>query len=217
MYGLGEVCPGVEVEPGTNLLVAGPPMTGKRTLALKILAHGSRRGDGTIVVTTKDGGEDVREDFGELLGRDGSGPLGVVDCVSKQQGVNPVPSDEIAYASSPKDMTGIGIQLSEFLEAFYKERGVQRNRILLHSLSTLLMYSNLQTVFRFLHVFTGRVQSADALGIFVIDSTAHDQQTMSTLRQLFDGQIEIREDDGRPELRLKGVGDGTDWRPAPEF
>jgi KaiC/GvpD/RAD55 family RecA-like ATPase len=217
MYGLGEVCPGSEVEPGTNVLVAGPPMMGKRTLALKILAHGSRRGDGSIVVTTKDDGEDVRESLREMLGRDEGGPLGIVDCVSKQQGMNPVDSDEITYASSPKDMTGIGIQLSEFLEAFYKERGVQRNRILLHSLSTLLMYSNLQTVFRFLHVFTGRVQSADALGIFVIDSTAHDQQTMSTLKQLFDGQIEIREGDDQPELRLQGVGDDSDWQPIPDF
>jgi KaiC/GvpD/RAD55 family RecA-like ATPase len=217
MYELGEVCPGAEVEPGTNLLVAGPPMMGKRTLALRILAHGNRRGDGTIVVTTKDGGEHVREDLGEMLGRDESGPLGIVDCVSKQQGMNPAQTDDITYASSPKDMTGVGIQLSEFLEAFYTERRVQRNRILLHSLSTLLMYSNLQTIFRFLHVFTGRVQSADALGIFVIDSTAHDQQTMSTLKQLFDGQIEIREGDRQPELRLKGVGDDNDWRPVPEF
>ena len=216
MYELGAVCPGVEVEPGTNLLVAGPPMTGKRTLALEILAHGSRRGDGTIVVTTKDGGEDVREDLRELLGRDESGPIGIVDCVSKQQGMNPSQSDHIAYASSPKDMTGIGIQLSEFLQGFYKEKNVQRNRILLHSLSTLLMYSNLQTVFRFLHVFTGRVQSADALGIFVIDSTAHDQQTMSTLQQLFDGQIEVREgEDNQSELRVKGIGNDTDWRPVP--
>jgi KaiC/GvpD/RAD55 family RecA-like ATPase len=215
MYGLGEACPGVEVEPGTNLLVTGPPMTGKRDLALEILAHGSRRGDGSIVVTTKDGGDDVRESLREMLGRDEGGPLGIVDCVSKQQGMNPSPSDDVAYASSPKDMTGIGIQLSEFLEGFYKERGVRRNRILLHSLSTLLMYSNLQTVFRFLHVFTGRVQSADALGVFVIDSTAHDQQTMSTLKQLFDGQIEVREaDGGGSELRVKGVGEDTDWRPV---
>ena len=213
MYGLGEVCPGVEVEPGTNLLVAGPPMTGKRNLALEVLAHGSRRGDGSIVVTTKDGGEDVRATLRELLGREEGGPLGIVDCVSKQQGMNPAPSDEIAYASSPVDMTGIGIQLSEFLQSFYEDQGVRRNRILLHSLSTLLMYSNLQTVFRFLHVFTGRVQSADALGVFVIDSTAHDTQTMSTLKQLFDGQIEIREADGGSELRVTGVGQTTDWRP----
>jgi len=217
MYGLGDACAGVEVDPGTNLLVAGPPMTGKRRLALEVLAHGSRRGDGSIVVTTKDGGEDVRNSLRELLDPEPGGPIGIVDCVSKQQGTNPAPSDEIAYTSSPIDMTGIGIQLSEFLQSFYSERGVKRNRILLHSLSTLLMYSNLQTVFRFLHVFTGRVQSADALGVFVIDSTAHDQQTMSTLQQLFDGQITVRTaDNGDSELQLTGVGRETEWRPVPE-
>jgi hypothetical protein len=70
-----------------------------------------------------------------------------------------------------------------------------------HSLSTLLMYSNLQTVFRFLHVFTGRIQSVGALGLFAIDSTAHDEQTMNTLKQLFDGVITTSEDDP-PALRM---------------
>ncbi|WP_158057350.1 RAD55 family ATPase [Halorussus halophilus] len=216
MYGLGEACQGVEVEPGTNLLITGPPMTGKRTLALDVLAHGSRQGDGAIIVTTKDGGESMRDALSDKLGQRESGPIGIVDCVSKQQGMNPSSDSSIQYASSPVDMTGIGIQLSEFLQEFYKKRSVQRNRILLHSLSTLLMYSDLQTVFRFLHVFTGRVQSADALGVFVIDSTAHDDQTMSTLKQLFDGQIELREgEDRQTELRLTGVGGGSEWRPVP--
>ncbi len=75
------------------------------------------------------------------------------------------------------------------------------------------MYSNLQTVFRFLHVFTGRVQSAEALGLFIVDSTAHDNQTMSTLRQLFDGEIEVREAEGdESELRVKGVGKTAGWQ-----
>lgn len=216
MYGLGEACQEVEVEPGTNLLITGPPMTGKRTLALDVLAHGSRRGDGAIIVTTKDGGESMRDAFSDTLDQHERGPLGIVDCVSKQQGMNPSSDNAIQYASSPVDMTGIGIQLSEFLQEFYKNQNVQRNRILLHSLSTLLMYSDLQTVFRFLHVFTGRVQSANALGVFVIDATAHDDQTMSTLKQLFDGQIELREGENREtELRLTGVGGGSKWHPVP--
>lgn len=108
-------------------------------------------------------------------------------------------------------MTGIGIKLSEFLQQFY-DSGMRANRIALDSLSTLLMYSNLQTVFRFLHVFTGRVQSAEALGLFIIDSTAHDDQTMSTLRQLFDGEIEVREAEGNDsEIRVKGVDLTTTW------
>jgi KaiC/GvpD/RAD55 family RecA-like ATPase len=215
MYNLGEILPGVSVEPGTNLLMAGPPMTGKRSLALRILAEGANSGDGTIVVTTKDSGDKILGDFQEYVDDFDSAPVGVVDCVTKQQGMrNSQASEHVAYASSPVDMTGIGIKLSEFLQHFYQDLSIQRNRILLYSLSTLLMYSNLQTVFRFLHVFTGRIQSADALGVFVIDSTAHDDQTMSTLKQLFDGEIQVREgDEHGTEIRVTGLPDvESEWR-----
>jgi len=72
---------------------------------------------------------------------------------------------------------------------------------MVHSLSTLLMYSDLQTVFRFLHVFTGRIQSVNGLGLFSIDSTSHDEQAMNTLKQLFDGVITVPEDE-EPKIRL---------------
>ncbi|KZN24035.1 recombinase RecA [Haladaptatus sp. R4] len=209
MYNLGETFSGMEVSPGTNLLVAGPPMTGKRRLTFDVLAHGDD--SGTIIVTTKSTGKQVLSEY-ESRRTDGDSPIGIVDCVSKQQGMNPGRVDGIEFASSPVDMTGIGIKLSEFLQRFY-DSGVRSNRIAFDSLSTLLMYSNLQTVFRFLHVFTGRVQSAEALGLFVIDSSAHDAKTMSTLRQLFDGEIEIREADGNEsEVRMKGIGPTTDWQ-----
>ncbi|MFB6135541.1 MAG: RAD55 family ATPase [Halobacteriaceae archaeon] len=213
MYELGEPFPDVAVPPGTNLLVSGPPMTGKRRLAFDVLAAGQRRGEGVIVVTTKDDADRVREEFGRRSS--GDGPLGIVDCVTRQQGMGGVEDEELVrYASSPVDLTGIGIELSELLRSFYQERDRQQNRVLLDSLSTLLMYSDLQTVFRFLHVFTGRVQSADGLGLYVLDSTAHDEKTMSTLKQLFDGVVELREtDDGDVERRLVGLSDvDSAWR-----
>jgi KaiC/GvpD/RAD55 family RecA-like ATPase len=208
MYDLADVLPESEVDPGTNVLVAGPPLTGKRRVAFDVLASGATRGDGSIIVTTKDSADKVLESFTDTLA-DGIDPdVGVVDCVTKQRGIGTIDDDpRIKYASSPVDMTGIGIKLSEFLQAFYEERGLTENRVLLHSVSTLLMYSDLQTVFRFLHVFTGRIQSADALGIYVIDSTAHDDQTMNTLKQLFDGVIELDEaaDGEDPEIRTAGL------------
>ena len=216
MYNLGNEFPGAEIEPGTNLLIAGPPMTGKFRLALRILATGSDQGEGSIVVTTKDSGTKALTRYADLVGDVDGRPIGVVDCVTKQQGMQGAGgSAQIQYTSSPVDMTGIGIQLSEFLQRFYQEREIRRNRVLLNSLSTLLMYSNLQTVFRFLHVFTGRIQSVDAFGIYTIDSTAQDKQTMSTLKQLFDAQIEIREGDDREhEYRAVGIPAlPTDWQP----
>jgi KaiC/GvpD/RAD55 family RecA-like ATPase len=213
MYELGDQFGSAAVEPGTNLLVTGPPMTGKRTLAYDVLALGSREGEGAIVVTTKDDADNVLADYRQ---RDvpEDALLGVIDCVTRQQGMSEVQDEEfVRYASSPVDLTGIGIELSELLQSFYQDHDAQRNRILLHSVSTLLMYSELQTVFRFLHVFTGRVQSADGLGLFVIDSTTHDEQTLSTLKQLFDGVIEVAEaEDGSRRHRLSGLdGVEADW------
>lgn len=207
MYDLTAVPSDVDVSPGSNLLIAGPPMTGKRQLAFDLLAAGTNSGEGVIVVSTKDGAQKVIDEYRTRVPDVDEYPVGVVDCVTQQRGGTDVESnDRIKYASSPVDMTGIGIKLSEFLEAFYEQRGIRQNRILLHSISTLLMYSDLQTVFRFLHVFTGRVQSADALGLYVIDSTAHDDQTMNTLRQLFDGVISVdRDDDDQPVVSASGL------------
>ena len=199
MYEIGPL--GESVESGTNLLIAGPSMTGKRELALDVLADGTQKDEGAIFVTTKDGADRVLELYEQRTPYEGK-PVAVVDCVTRQQGVGEIREDDrIKYTSSPVDMTQIGIELSEFLEAFYQQRNIRQNRVALHSLSTLLMYSDLQTVFRFLHVFTGRIQSVDGLGVYVIDSSAHDDQTMNTLRQLFDGQITTRED-GDPQVRL---------------
>jgi KaiC/GvpD/RAD55 family RecA-like ATPase len=204
MYELGVPFASGAVPAGTNLLLSGPPMTGKRDLAFDVLAHGSRDGDGAIVVSTKDSADRVRATFDDHV--DGDAPLGVVDCVTRQQGLETDADDELVrYASSPVDLTGIGIEFSELLRHLYQQRGVERNRTLLYSLSTLLMYSNLQTVFRFLHVSTGRVQSVDGLGLFLIDDTAHDDQTMSTLKQLFDGVVQVRERGDDREARLTGL------------
>lgn len=210
MYDLTDVVPETEVAPGTNVLLAGPPLTGKRAIALRLLAAGSDRGEGAIVVTTKDGSDRIVSEYGEFVGNVDDVDLGVIDCVARQQGPSGKPDDErVKYADSPVDMAGIGIELSKFLETFYNERGLDRNRILLHSLSTLLMYVDVQTVFRFLHVFTGRIQSADALGVFVIDSTAHDERTMNILKQLFDVIVTVEEGDGSLDLRVDSVYDYT--------
>jgi KaiC/GvpD/RAD55 family RecA-like ATPase len=192
-----------EVPPGTNILVSGPPLSGKRSLCLDILASGVENGEGAIIVTTKDGADRVLDDFEKRTPYEDR-PVAVVDCVTRQQGVGDTRDDDrIKYTSSPVDMTGIGIKLSEFLQAFYRNQGVEQNRVMVHSLSTLLMYADLQTVFRFLHVFTGRIQSVDGLGVFAIDDSAHDDQTMNTLKQLFDGILTTQED-GPVSVRLAG-------------
>jgi KaiC/GvpD/RAD55 family RecA-like ATPase len=158
---------------------------------MDILAHGAATGEGSVVVTTRDSSDRVISDFRSRVSSPDDADIGIVDCVTQHQGRSASDTEVVKYASSPVDMTGIGIKFSEFIEEFYTQRGVRKNRVMMDSLSTLLMYSDLQTVFRFMHVFTSRVEDADALGVHVIESTAHDAEAMNTMKQLFDGIIEV--------------------------
>jgi KaiC/GvpD/RAD55 family RecA-like ATPase len=194
MYELGPEFENASVAPGTNILISGPPLSGKRRLAMEALAHGVDDGDGSVIVTTRDNSDRVLADYRSILAEPDRAHIGVVDCVTQHQGQSPTDSELVKYASSPVDMTGIGIKFSEFVEEFYTERGVRKNRIAVDSLSTLLMYSDLQTVFRFMHVLTSRIEDADAVGFHVIESSAHDAEAMNTLKQLFDGIVTVDED-----------------------
>lgn len=193
MYELGGPLGTHEVPPGTNLLVSGPPLSGKTALGYTLLEHGARQDEGNILVSNTTSVERVRTDTPGLFAHDT--PVGIVDCITKHQGHGTLAdTDLVQYASSPDDMTGIGIKSSRLLGEFYGERGLTRNRVLFVSVSTLLHYSDVQTVFRFLHVFTSRIESADALGLFVIEVGAHDEKTMNTISQLFDGLLEVAAD-----------------------
>jgi KaiC/GvpD/RAD55 family RecA-like ATPase len=192
MYDLGGQFGDRAVAPGTNILVRGPPLTGKRQIAREILAHGLDERDGAIVITTRDSAERVLSQFGIEQDHE-ERPIGVVDCVTEHMGRSVTDTLTVKYATSPVDMTSIGIGFSNFVEYFYSELGCERNRVMVDSLSTLLMYTTLQTVFEFMHAITSRVDDVDALGVHVIESTAHDEQTLHTIEQLFDGTIEVDE------------------------
>lgn len=188
-YTLGGRLEEATIRPGTNVLVTGPPLTGKRRLGREILRHGMAAGEGSIVISTHDTAERVQEVFAAASGADDD-LLGIVDCVTKHVGGSPTDTDRVRYASSPTDMTGIGIKFAESIEYFQCEHGVQRNRVLLNSITTLLQYTSLQAVFRFLHALTTRIEEVDAIGVAIIESTVHDEEAMGTIRELFDGVIE---------------------------
>jgi len=60
-----------------------------------------------------------------------------------------------------------------------------------------------------MHVFTRRIKAAGALGIFVVDSGCMTDQTIATLKQLFDGIIEIKEENDKNYIRTVGLSSQT--------
>ncbi|PSP86521.1 hypothetical protein BRC83_00280 [Halobacteriales archaeon QS_1_68_17] len=201
------------IGPGTSVLIAGPAMTGKEQLALDILADGSRDGEGAVIVTTNDQAETVIDDYRSRVGTD-EFALAVVDCRNEGAGdpkTQSLDGQFVHHVSSPADLTGIGIGITKALQRLHGG-GAERGRMALISLSTMLTYTDRETVFKFCHVLSSRLDAAGYLGVFTIDSGAHDEQTLQVLKQAFDGLIEIRETEGERQVRVRGLTDTpTAW------
>ncbi|MCK4928796.1 MAG: recombinase RecA [Methanosarcinales archaeon] len=200
------------IRTGSNIMIIGPPMSGKETIVNNIVYNGLNEGEAAVIVTTREPGESVVDWFSYNNLEIPIEHLGIVDCVTKTLGVPTSDTATIRRASSPVDLTGIGVKISQFLEDFWMKQNIQKTRLCINSLSTILMYSNIQTVFRFLHVFTGRVKASGALGIYVVEDGMHDEQAIATLKQLFDGVIEIRQESDIHYIRTTGMSQKpSDW------
>jgi len=201
------------VEPGSSVLISGPAMTGKEALLLDILADGIRDGEGAVGVTTGDRATDwidaIKSRAPEVQGHQ----LGVIDCraESNRESETLDSGAYVHHVGSPSDLTGMGIGITESFDRLH-DAGLDEGRLGLASLSTMLTYSDRQTVFKFCHVLSSRLDSAGFLGFFTIDSSAHDDQTLQVIKQAFDGLVEIRETEGTRQARVRGLRpDPSEW------
>lgn len=184
---------------GRNLLVVGPPMSGKRSFGLSVLGGSVENGRDALVVVSSRRLTSVPFDPAE------TGRFGVVDCT---------PSDveeegPVVNVASPGDLTGISMPVSRFLE------GGESPAVLLDSVSSILQYADEESAFRFLSVLTSHVAGAGGVGLYTFDEGAHTEETHRTFSQLFDGRVELRntgDDGGAREVRVRGVaGVPSEW------
>lgn len=191
------------VDPGTSILVQTPSIGGTHRPVMKLL-DGSDD-EGLVMVTTTNGGDDTISRFEACGGRYAPERMAVIDC---SEGAAESQSRNIQTLSGPEDLTGISILYSSLYEQLY-DSGVSRVRSGFFTLSPLLVYiDEFRRLFRFLNNLTGRVTTADGLGIFVIDPESTDAKTRRTLTEAFDGSISIRstESESEYELRVRGLG-----------
>ncbi|MFC7227512.1 hypothetical protein N0B31_08865 [Salinirubellus salinus] len=188
----------VRFDDGSSLLVTGPVGAG-REAALDVLDDIS--GSETVVfISTNDGAASAVDWFGER-GVDTTVRLGIVDASGSSM---PVPEGlPVERLGSPGDLTGMSLGFAKLAQRFEQAGSGDRIRVGLVSVSTLLMYADVQTVFRFLHVFTSRIRSGGLLGVFTLEPGMHDDQTVNTVRAIFDCEARVDEDE---TVDLRGTG-----------
>lgn len=130
-------------------------------------------------------------------------PVDPAECVvieTSQGGSSAEVEGVTVRSEGPSNFTGIGVRTNEVLTRWHE--GADPIVVYFDSITSLLQYADLNTTYRFLHVFTSRIDHADALGVYHLVPGAHDDSTVATLKQLFDTVL-TREEDGSYELRRR--------------
>jgi hypothetical protein len=223
---LADVLPPERLRPGQSVLVAGPSMVGKDRVAYALLGDAPATDGESVCVSTSDPASYVRERYRTLAGADAA-DLRVVETTGApgrgsteasgrdRDGAGAGDDAGTWHVSSPGDLTGIGVAVSKAVSDVPDAR-LRRSRFLLDNLSTLLLYADAGTVYRFVHTLLGRVKGVDGHAIGVLHTDALEGGTEERLVGLFDAVVDVRtRGGGATEVRVRGL-DGvegpTRWR-----
>ena len=215
-YGFADGLPINPIAHGSTVLVAGPALSHTDALARSMVADSTETGEGGLFISTNKTHTKLLDACRETHSALDASRIGIIDCSGQEMGQSGLDA-QVKYVSTQSDLTGIGMKFSALYESLYA--GVREGRVRtgLITLSSLAMYVDLRPLFQFAQTLSGRIDSADGLGVFAIDPTTHDTKTVNTLSQAADGRIEVREPengDGDGELRVRGLpGQPSGWQP----
>jgi KaiC/GvpD/RAD55 family RecA-like ATPase len=218
-YDTRGVFPAAALAPGRTVLGVGPSLVGERGVGYRFLQRGLAAGEGGIAVTTTKSAAQVQDAVAADAAQPDA-PLAVITTDGNAGGGvggnGTGATDELCRSvSSPADLTGLGIAITEAIEIL-AERGTDRFRLVIDSLSPLAVYNEFQRVYRFLHVVLGRISTVGGTAFCYLPSNTVEERT-GAVRGLADGMLEFREGTDGPEYRLQGLPDAPDeWRPVPD-
>ncbi|MFC7134091.1 MULTISPECIES: RAD55 family ATPase [Salinibaculum] len=188
-----------------SVLVQGPAMVGKQEIGVELLSTASSGGGQPIAVTTADTAGQLRSAFREAGGNETDRVL-VVDCLPVDSGS----TDEWTRSvESPSDLTGIAMAVSGALENIPESRR-RGSRLLVDNVATMLMYAEIEPVYRFLHALVQRIEKVGGAVVATLDTDGIERSENRALVGLFDAVVEVRRSESTTEVRIEGREEAPD-------
>jgi hypothetical protein len=203
-------------EAGTNFLILAPPMSLAEELAYSLTRP--LTGEYAIVLSTNERAAEVVDAF-KVIGVD-KRYVGTIDAITKSSSPGIADTNRLMFVASPTDLTGIGIKFSKMVELIFDgdfsdgESGLfpPPVRFCVNSVSTLLMYRKLEILYQFLHVLTSKLKKIDGVGFYLLNKESFDEKTVSLIKQLMTGVIEVKVEQNVHYMRIQGIkGLSSDW------
>jgi len=205
------------IVPKSSMLLMGPSGIGKTIFAKQFTYNGLLNGETCIYVSTDEPHERVIQTM-KSLGFEieefvKSDKFRVVDAYSWKLEKSPLSKYAVKNPSN----------LLDVLKTVDDARDSLTNiRLVLDSitgLTSICEHSMLEIV-RLLQLLVARITSSDSNAIFIAVPEAHDPQLVSHFRLIFDGILEMRQDETSKQIKrlfrifsLKGAKHATTWTP----
>jgi KaiC/GvpD/RAD55 family RecA-like ATPase len=173
------------VPGGTGILLSHPSTGATDRIDTGFLEADT---DAFLVVSTRTTAREVRQKL-EHYGVDASKAV-ILDTLSAERGYSRRESDDVYYASAPDDLNGIVNGVERFLEDHDGKL-----RVTVDSVTEMAYYADEERTRIAVERILGLLESHDAIGLFHLSPEVHDDDVVSGYAELFDGAIEIGEDD----------------------
>ncbi len=173
-----------------SIMLVGPIGAGKTTYAEAFLAEGLQLGFPAIFVTTDVSPRVIRNDMARhgwnIDDYERSGQFVFIDGYSERMGA---PKSSGAYTlSKVDDISELGIVLSEVLDDLVVAR------VVVDSLSTLILHSSPTTMPRAVQRLSGRLTQSSHSIMYVLEEGVHDEKTYATFSYLADAVLRFKID-----------------------
>jgi len=187
----------------TLIMVLGPPGCGKSTFCRQFLYEGLSEGEPAILVTTNESPSRIKESMMEKHWDVSNvrGHLTFVDGYSWRLPETNGSSPDTIVMENLKSLNELNLVIKEAMAKANMDK--QPGRLVIDSLSDILLFSDEDSVFKFVQLLSAHIKGSMVSALFVVEDGLHTPQQISTLEYIADGVIEMKVEKSRRYLRIK--------------
>lgn len=181
--------------PGTCILLITPPIVESRLFCLEYIHKGLLVNEPGMIITMDYSPESLKIralQYGWVLARGEENKLlRWVDGYSLNAKKDVKSTDTIKRIGGSIALSDLTIGMSQIQREFHQINDYYR--FAFDSLSTLFIYNDPNTIYRFLRVIISKLRMSGGIGFFTLGERMHDPQIEMTLRYMMDGTIQIED------------------------
>ncbi|MBI5222843.1 hypothetical protein HY990_00310 [Candidatus Micrarchaeota archaeon] len=183
-----------------NIMLIGPSGLEKNALGYHFVSSISYGEAGVIICGQKSPSEiiDKAASFGVDLKKKN---IYFVDCYSSTLGKTYESTDRIKVVPGPGALNDLSLALNEIM----RENTGKKLRVVYDTLSSFALYSAQDSIRKFLSVVGGRLKTAGATTLYLVDEGVHDRTLLGLLEQAMDRKLIISDQSGKLSITLPDV------------